>query len=71
MSKLTVRELYQQLKPFVQICPDEEVLVQVSTRFGTRDPVYPISVDRNDSSGREIVIGCITPAADDFHSRRK
>ena len=70
VNKMTVRELYEQLKPFVEICPDEEVMIATTLRFGPR-LLYPMAVDRSDWGGREIIISCITPAADDFQSRRE
>lgn len=63
---LNVRELYRQLKPYMEICPDAEVMVATGRR-----QFYPVGIDRSDFGDRSIVVTCITPATDDFQSRRK
>lgn len=54
---MNVRELYRQLKPFVEMCPDQEVTVAV-LETGTMRIVYPQYLDRSDHGERCLVLTC-------------
>ena len=53
---MKVRELYRQLKPFVEMCPDQDITIEAGN--GVR---YPVSVDRSDYGEREVVIYAVRP----------
>ena len=55
-----MRELNKQLAPFLEICPDEEIVIAAASRAGVR-LLYPVLIDRSSWGDHCIIISCVTP----------